>query len=178
MNEDATLRHHTSLATRCRKPTNHTSHHVTCSQTNVKSMKAITICTELSRISWPAAYVTSSPVEIIQRWGSSILLMKTSESAPSSLLAVEKQGPEPRAGGSGGHRVHHEADGRRHQRRDPGGEHRREQRRQQPDRGPGRRPAPAPFLPALEPAEEVEEQRDGGVGAGDETAERGSSRDR
>jgi len=83
---------------------------------------------------------------------------------------VDEQGPEPRAGGSGRHDPDQGGDGRRHQRGHPRREHRWEQRRQRPHRGSGRQAAPAaPFLlPALEPAEEVEEQRDGPVGAGHE----------
>ena len=78
---------------------------------------------------------------------------------------MEKQRPESSADGSGRHQIHQETDGQRHQRGNLAGEHGREQSREQPHRHLG--PTPVPF-PALEFAQEVEEQRGGGLGAGHE----------
>lgn len=95
------------------------------------------------------------------RAGGFTSLLNKGEEISRSL--VEEHDPEPSAGGPGGHQVHQGTDGRGHDRSHPRREHGREQRRQEPDSGLG--PAPA-TLAALEPPEEVEEQRDGGVGAG------------
>ena len=94
-------------------------------------------------------------------WNHIILLIYDDEF--TSLM--EKQRPESSADGSGRHQIHQETDGQRHQRGNLGGEHGREQSREQPDRHLG--PSPLPFA-ALEFAQEVEEQRDGGVCAGHE----------